>query len=173
MIGPRLMRVVGLVVLSLGGVLASPSMARPPGESGPQSIATCVFSADFTLRPGVTMTPSTFYFTTNGETATVYCTGEVNGSPVTGPGTYGEEGNIYGGNCFEGSGEGKYTAHIPTQAGVQRVKGGFKLQYVGLSGTETGPNIDATFEYFPTEGDCFNEPLTAFTLHQQETLRTP
>ena len=153
-------------------VAPTASAVAAPSQPAATSVAACTFTANFTLSPGVTLTPSTFRFTTGGETATVTCIGSVNGAAVTGPGTYGEQGVIENGNCATGSGEGTYSAHIPTTAGMQHVKGTFDLTYVGFIGTETGPNITATFEYIPTEGNCLTTPLTGFTLIQEEELRS-
>ncbi len=141
------------VALLAGGGVATPAAAG----SSTGSVAHCEFTANFVLDPGpVFDAPRTFDFATVDELPSepgdvlVSCTGKVNGAKVTGPGSYIERGTIYDGTCAQGSGSGSFDAYIPTQKGVQHIKGQFYLQYVvdptvvpPGRGYEVGPSIYA------------------------------
>lgn len=141
------------------------------------SEAVCEFTADFKTEPGVTPRAGFAAFETV-EDAPVHCTGEVNGSKVIAeePGSYKEWGWTYG-DCTSGNGIGGYEAVIPTEDGMQRVSGWYRLWYnvgeTGGSGGEKGLNLDAEFEFVPTEGSCTHEdPMTGFQLDQISRIRT-
>ncbi len=157
------------VALLAGGGVATPAAAG----SSTGSVAHCEFTANFVLDPGPVL-PS------EPGDVLVSCTGKVNGAKVTGPGSYIERGTIYDGTCAQGSGSGSFDAYIPTQKGVQHIKGQFYLQYVvdptvvpPGRGYEVGPSIYAEFEFTPTTGSCtVEDPLTGFVLDQWEYLYT-
>lgn len=168
--------VAAAVAMFAAVVPTSTAMAGPDTD---RSVAYCEFDATFHLTPGLP-TPDPSHFTTVDQTpdtpghTPLYCTGRVNGHPVTGTGSYIERGSTIG-DCASGDGTGQYEAWIPTVTGTQYLSGTFALHYDGVEGTgyETGPTIAATFSFQPTQGTCTPEdPLTAFVLHQEEVLYT-
>lgn len=167
---PRAVAALSALFLASGiGVAAAAAPAA--AQAADTSAAYCTFTAHFALSPGVTLAPDAFSFTSLGDTP-IHCTGEVAGATVTGPGHVVEHGVIDRGNCAAGTGHGTYHVTVPTTDGRQDIQGGFDITYLALTGSETGPRINASFTYIPAEGTCLLTPLTGFVLEQHEQLRT-
>src|SRR5207237_9366321 len=76
----RVLRGIVLIVALLGASAATP-VARADDSGTP-----CAFEADVSLSPGLSRSPSSGTFDTNGESGTLDCQGNVGGQPVTGRG---------------------------------------------------------------------------------------
>lgn len=141
---------VALLVASLSAI-ASPARAVEN--------TTCTVSHPTTFNPPLTLTPGKFSYSTHGPTGTIACIGSLNGNPVTGSGTFTNDG-AGNGSCAQGTGGGHFLALIPTAGGTAAVSGQYTFQYTGLLGTLSGSGVAATFEFVPTAGDCVTTPVT-------------
>lgn len=99
------------------------------------------------------------------------CRGEINGQEITGPGTFGEEG-VLEGVCSHGSGFGTAAITIPTSSGPTKLTIPYTLRYGPGVGTKSADQFSATFEFYPTEGDCINTPVTEIAFALQAVLKT-
>jgi hypothetical protein len=148
-------------------------MDASPALSAGGSTATCsgTWHVSFSS-PGVGITPQRVTFASHG--ATLICVGTVAGSPVTGPGTFGEEG-VLGGTCLMGTGSGTLSVTIPTSAGLAKMRNvafrlstgpGFGFKYSDLF---IGPLI---FVYLPTQGNCVTAGVTEIAAVAQFVLKS-
>jgi hypothetical protein len=137
----------------------------------------CLAVFDLTFSPGVSMIPSSGTATSHGETGTNTCDGPINGQPVTGIGTRGED-LTYGlrdsGTCSGGQADVKFSFTMPTASGFERVASTFLATFGPLrnggvfGGTFTGPRMYGKFSVTPIEGDCVTAPVTKVRLHCDE-----
>lgn len=152
-----------LAVLTLIA-LGLPGDISPVGAAGQTR---CKFTFDVTVSPG----HGEGTFTTGGETGEASCDGPVNGQQPTGPGTTGAEGRYYlndRDNCASGGGGSAVeTFTFPTRGGKTTVTNRFTFTFGELSpeakpgsGKFEGDRMSGTFEFRPTEGDCFTRPVT-------------
>ena len=153
-------------------ILSSISVVRStPVQAQRETL--CSFTFDATVSPGLTASASKGTWTTNGETGTIDCDGPVKGEQPTGPGklgieaTYGE-GSPEGDTCAGGAGTGRYSATIPTANGPVSMADDFTYRFGRVpSGGQVGvaefrsKNWSGTVEFVPTEGNCFERPMTA------------
>lgn len=172
------MATLGVLILGLSVVGQPPALAG----STTRSKAVCSFTVSYTLSPGVPLTPSIFHYNSDGN-ATVYCTGSLNGYPIAGPGTYYEEGYLYG-NCVQGSGPpagyaDTYKASIPVWKNGQVVRmplsGTYNTYYVSPSGYEVGTSgtlENSTWQFVVLQGVPCVTPITSVLLTQQEVIST-
>jgi hypothetical protein len=151
------------------GLLALVALGLP-AESPPAGAASqtrCTFRFDVTLKPG----HGEGTFTTGGETGDASCDGPVNGRQPTGPGKTGAEGRYRlkdRDNCASGGGgEAVETFTFPTRDGKTTLTNRFTFTFGELSpdrkpgsGKFNGDRMSGTFEFRPTEGDCFTKPVT-------------
>ncbi len=154
---------LGAVVL----VSSSPLAVAPP--AGGAEGTPCSAEVDLTIAPGLSNTPSSGTWTTNGETGTITCTGRLGGSEITGPGTIGGHGR-YGVNdpdtCRGGEADGPQFFSIPTSGGIQHITNDHFSTYGPLEGGGVyggefhGPRFSGTFQARPVEGDCVSAPIT-------------
>lgn len=163
-----------LAVLTLV-VSGLPAGLPPAGAAGETR---CTFSFDVTLKPG----HGEGTFTTGGETGEASCEGPVNGQQTTGPGTTGAEGRYHlndRDNCASGGGgEAVETFTFPTRDGKTTLTNRFTFTFGELSGGGSpgsgrfeGDRMSGTFEFRPTEGDCFTKPVTKARGTGKGTLR--
>lgn len=143
---------------------------------GPASAATeCKFSADVSVTPGFSATPSSGTFTTNGPTGVIDCGGST--GTIGFGGDYGTKDPDSCGGAFSNGNEGEGTFVLSTPAtGV--VEGAFSFVFGMLStsgglveGTFTGEKISGTFQLSPTAGDCFSSPVSKGRVTGQGTLQ--
>jgi hypothetical protein len=140
----------------------------------------CHFEVDASLAPGLSRTPSSGTFTSNGETGTISCDGPVNGEPPSSGGTLGTDGRYglggEGDSCRSERGEGDGTMHItvPTVSGGQHLDDPFTMTYAlegrRVVGRFTGRRFSGTFEITAARGDCFFDPITRVHLSGDGTL---
>jgi len=140
----------------------------PAGAAG-SSVAYCFHTWTDTATPGVSTTPGRSQFTSNGEKWDLLCQGLVRGHEVTGRGTFGEHGFIEG-SCSAGWGEVHFSFTIPTAGGEQKFQLNFPFYYGPGGGTAQTTDFPGVFVFFPTDGDCTNEPVTEFKLVRNATL---
>ncbi len=134
---------------------AIPGMVTPVAG---QAESTCTGEHDFTLSPGLSNSPSSGTFTTDGETGTIDCQGE--------KGTWGFAG-AYGtkdpDTCTSG-GEGTVTHAVTLADGKHITEDGTFTYGAAQSGVFGGsfetPHMSGDFEVTPTEGDCVTAPIT-------------
>lgn len=160
--------IVALALVSGGGAAA---------ESRPTA---CTFSGEFTLVPGLSLTPSSGEFTSGGQTGEIACDGPVEGNLPAGTGNFGADGR-YGtdgpDDCQSpGEGDGVQSFTIPLAHGSLHMTNRFTftdgiLAAGGLiSGRFEGERFSGTFEITPTEGDCVTAPVTRVWLKGKGTF---
>jgi len=159
---PRLLLLLPIVALT---VVPTP----PAGAAG--SVAYCFHTWTDTASPGVSPTPARSRFTSNGEKWDLLCQGTVRGHEVTGWGTFGEDGVIEG-TCTAGQGVVNFSFTIPTSAGEQKFRLTFPFVYGPGGGTARTTDFPGVFVFFPTEGDCTDQPVTEFKVIRNATLFT-
>ena len=145
----------------LGALLAVfPLPAATSQEGG----AFCTYTASFRISPGLSATPSTGRFTSNGRTGSADCQGQLRGRQVTGRGTFGLSGNYDGGCALYGI-SGRFSSRFPTSRGQLRHEGSFEgtgsgPQFGLVSASSRGEEFQGTFQFTPTRGDCVTTPIT-------------
>jgi hypothetical protein len=161
-------------------LLATISLAPLTGTAPVQAAGTpCTFRFDIDVTPGLSNSPSSGTFTTNGETGTADCKGKINGRTITGPGTYGTEGR-YGtdgpATCTSGGkGEGTTSMTLPTSDGPQKFTAPYTLTSGALengvfSVTFKGDRWSGTARVRPTKGDCVSAPVTRMSAEGEGTM---
>jgi hypothetical protein len=156
-----------MMLLPIAALTALPT--TPAGAAG--SVAYCFHTWTDTASPGVTANPGRSQFTSNGEKWDLLCQGFVRGHEVTGWGTFGEDGVIEG-TCSAGEGKVNFSFTIPTAAGDQKFRLTFPFVYGPGGGTARTTDFPGVFVFFPTAGDCTNEPVTEFKVVRNATLFT-
>jgi hypothetical protein len=156
-----------LMLLPMLGLTVAP--ATPAGAAG--SVAYCFHTWTDTVTPGVSTTVARSTFTSNGEKWDLYCQGLVRGREVTGPGTFGEDGVIEG-TCTAGQGKVNFSFTIPAAGGDQKFRLTFRFVYGPGGGTSQTTDFPGVFVFFPTAGDCQNQPVTEFKVIRNATLFT-
>jgi hypothetical protein len=141
----------------------------------------CAFELDVTLSPGLSASPSSGTFRSEGESGTLDCRGNVGGQPATGPGTFGAEGRYGtsgdGDSCRSENGAGDGTAHltVPVEGGRQHVDDPFTLTYridgQSVVGEITGRRFTGRFGVTEAEGDCLRHPITKIHVKGKGLLR--
>ena len=157
----------GLLLLPIVALTVLPT---PPAGAA-ASVAYCFHTWTDTARPGVGTAPARSTFTSNGEKWDLICQGLVRGHEVTGPGTFGEDGIIEG-TCSAGEGTVNFSFTIPTSGGMQKFRLTFGFVYGPGGGTARTTDFPGIFVFFPTEGDCTNQPVTEFKVIRNATLFT-
>jgi hypothetical protein len=165
---------VVLVIAFLGGVVLAASPARAADETR------CVAYGELTFSPGLSTTPSSGSFTTDGYTGTTTCDGPINGYQPTANGIRGEDGR-YGisrpATCDSGTdGDYKITFRIPTTGGEQQVvdtgtfsAGGLEHGFVTVK--FEGNRMHGTVQLVPTEGNCVTSPIVRVRFRCEEFVR--
>lgn len=140
----------------------------PAGAAGETQ---CKFAFDASISPGLSSQGSSGTFTTKGETGTINCDGRPAGT-VSADGKYGTKDPD---SCSSG-GEGTGVNHITL--GSEKVVNNFTFTYGELStkggvvsGKFKGDRASGTFEFTPTEGDCFTKPVTKVHVTGEGVLR--
>lgn len=140
-----------------------------PGPAGRAEQGTvCTFTHPVTAKPGLSMTPGSGTFHSNGETGTIECDGPIQGQEPTGPGTLGivgEYGTEDGDTCAGGEGRATHIFTIPTEKGSVHVEDPltFTFGYKGggpLGAKFHGKSFSGEVGLTPKKGDCITEPLT-------------
>jgi hypothetical protein len=159
----RLLR-IGFVGLLLMGLFTGPWLPVASAQSG------AICSGEHTVRfsPGITTTSGRTSYTTQGGKIT--CVGEIHGQKVTGPGTFAQEGFLEG-NCLHGAGFGTVFITIPTSDGSTKLSVSHEIMFVPGVGSKSADQLSATFEFYPTKGDCINTPITEIAVVQQTVLK--
>lgn len=163
-----------LVTVLLATLVATPVGAEEAGTP-------CTFEVDVTLSPGLSRSPSSGTFDSNGESGRFDCQGTMGGQPVTGQGTFGAEGRYGldgdGDDCRSKEGQGDGTAHftVPVEGGSQHVDDPFTMTYRidgrSVVGEITGQRFTGTFDVTRADGDCLWNPITRIRLKGQGHLR--
>jgi hypothetical protein len=164
-----------LLTISVLVAVVFPAEFPPAGAAGQTR---CTFRFDVTLKPG----QGEGSFTTGGETGDASCDGPVNGQQPTGPGKTGAEGHYRlkdRDNCASGGGgSAVQTFTFPTREGKTRLTNRFTFTFGELSpdakpgsGRFDGDRMSGSFEFRPTEGDCFTKPVTKARGTGEGTLR--
>lgn len=161
------MRRLSLIAVLAVGLLAPPVAAEESGTP-------CSFEVDVTLSPGLSRSPSSGTFDSQGESGTVHCQGTVGGQPASGPGTFGAEGRYGtdgdGDDCRSREGRGEGTAHftIPVDGGTEHVDDPFVITYRvsgrTVVGEISGDRFQGTFDVTKADGDCLRHPVTRIRL---------
>jgi hypothetical protein len=174
----RSLKMVALAILTVAS-----GIVWTPAASASGSSATCTFAAPYAAS-GVTLTPEIFHYNTEGNAA-VYCIGSIYGDPVAGPGTFYEDGYLYG-TCLQGygpppghAGSDSYTASIPVFKNGKTVNvslsGTYDTHYLAGLGTEVGTSgtlETATWQYVLLTGNCVITPATQVLVIQQMVIHT-
>ena len=149
---------VSLPILVAAGAAVMVSDARALG-----STATCALDIQLKLNPGLTLMIRSGSIASTGP-GSLTCVGLIDGSPVTGPGTFDVAGR-YRGTCLQGTSGGNAAYAIPTQAGVKSGTVTYNVTWVGVLGfiTVSDPvygNGSGPFDFLPVRGNCATVPLT-------------
>ncbi|PZS20838.1 MAG: hypothetical protein DLM57_00350 [Pseudonocardiales bacterium] len=161
----------GLVAAVLLTAVIAP-MSTSASAASPALTAVCAAAIPLNLSPGLRLLQSTQGTNRSlGETGTLSCVGNLDGFPVTGPGTIGFAG-AYAGTCAAASGAGTWSFSLPvSDRGVTRV--------IHHSGTYTAPNVGVAIVFtglFQTgrlagagavvalHGECVTQPITRASL---------
>jgi hypothetical protein len=152
----------------LAGIALVAGLLGPVDGAGAEP-TTCTFSASFTLSPGLSVTPTSGTFTSDGERGQITC--------GTATGSFGADGR-YGTTdpdaCFA-SGEGEALQSWTTQLGHETNPITFTYGVLAaggaISGEFRGPRFSGTFEVTPTKGDCVTAPVTEVSLRGKGTMQ--
>ena len=152
-------------------LVAAVAMTLLPSRTAEAAVSTayCFHAWTDTASPGVGATPSRSEFSSNGEKWDLVCHGLVRGHPVTGPGTFGEDGVIEG-SCSSGSGTVNFSFTIPTTGGEQKFRLTVPFVYGPGGGTARTTDFPGVFAFYPTAGDCMNKPVTEFNVVRNAVL---
>ncbi|MGH9035781.1 MAG: hypothetical protein ACRD0O_08445 [Acidimicrobiia bacterium] len=142
-------------------ILLAPLWRPAPGGADVEG-AVCETDWVATLTVPMSTIQSVGRYTSGGETGVIRCDGSIRGRPVTGEGTYGEDGAYGpgpqgGADCSKGAGSGDFTATIPTEDGPQHISGPLTFYYMGPAGVLTG-GVAGTFQLSYPSGDCLTAP---------------
>lgn len=164
------------------GLLPGTATAAPGGmQARAADDVHCLADFVLTFSPGLSMTPSSGTYTSNGDTGTMTCEGSVAGRTFTGEGTRGEAGR-YGigkpNTCADLDGIGKHTwsSTMPTDRGPLKLGGPVDVAYGFfqgggiVGGTIEGKSMYGEFTVIPLHGDCVTTPLTKVFVHCDEWL---
>ena len=169
--GKRIFLVIGTVLLAVGGM--------PAGQASGAGGTPCTFEYEAVMSPGLSSSPSSGTFTTNGETGTITCNGPVNGKQPTGPGTFGIDsryGTKQGASCQSGGDVvGVLAFTVPTSSGPEHVTSRFtatfgRVESGVIFGRYEGERMSGTAEATPQEGDCVSKPMTKAHVKGKGTL---
>lgn len=131
--------------------------AAPLDASGP---AVCNAQVTVALNPGVSTSAQSFDYASSGPSGTITRRGEINGSPVTGPGTIEDKGKGNG-SCTGGKIEGVNIVTVPTAKGPQEFTIPVQADFNGPLGIRNpSPEYPGGFLFAPTKGDCLTAPIT-------------
>jgi hypothetical protein len=163
-----------LAVLCSGALLVPAAGADAGGTP-------CAFEVDVALSPGLSTSPSSGTFNSNGESGTFDCQGDVGGRPATGRGTFGADGRYgtegRGDSCRSTEGRGDGTTHftVPADGGSQHVDDPFTLTYRvdgrSVVGEISGQRFSGTFDVTRADGDCVWRPVTKIHIKGKGHLR--
>ena len=159
--GARLRRwwiaLISLPILLGAGAALTAGQAQALG-----STATCALDIQLNLNPGLTL------MTKGGsiaspEPGSLTCVGLIDGSPVTGAGTFDVRGRFKG-SCTLGTSNGTAAYQIPTLDGLKFGIVDYSVTWVGVLGfiTVSDPiygNGSGPFDFIPVHGNCLNQPL--------------
>ena len=172
---------VALVVTVAWVVPRAPVVGADAEQAAP-----CRFTAEFDMTPGLSLAPTSGAFTSGGETGTITCSGSVDGRMVTGPGSFGADGNYGttdGDSCVSG-GEGSAVQSftLATGDGPVPVRNVITFTYQPVpgpsgslalaSGRFHGERFSGTFDVTLVEGDCVTSPVTRVRLEGRGMLRS-
>jgi hypothetical protein len=144
--------------------------------SAAHNLAVCTGDLDVSISPGLSLTPGSATYTSDGEPGTIACVGFVGGKQVTGAGTLaaaGVFGLFTGAVCPQGVGGGTFFLTVPTADGPMKVTSDYTFSWAGPAGELTGSTMSGSFEFTPIEGDCLSAPVTRATIHTRGVLQTP
>jgi hypothetical protein len=156
-------RIRVVVVAAFIGLFA---FVPSPADAQGGTAADCSISVPVHFSPGVTLTPTSGTETSHGETGSIRCTGRFDGHRVTGPGTFGYEGEFTQITCLSDGIplSGRYSFTIPTESGPQRFAGSITDARIGLVDQFRLSQPEAQFTgialIVPTAGECVLTPVT-------------
>lgn len=149
------LRIGGAPAAMVAVALLGAASAHAAGTTS--AVCTNLFSV--TITPGFSMTPTSGTLTTNGETGSIICVGQIDGHPVTGPGTIGIHENYTNVTCPSSV----ISVTIPTTAGAKHMDGSLTVQRTLLAVQPEAQFPNAHFSgvsvIVPMQGDCFVTPL--------------
>jgi len=161
---PRLPLRRMLLVAATATLLALPAAPAQADTTPPVSGANldCTITVTTAVHPGVTPQLRLVAVTSHGLTGAANCTGTVNGSTVTGPGTFAVTIQETA-NCTQLSGHGEFVLRVPTTSGTQTVAGMFDVSGTSAGAVLSGDMTGTAHVTAVLEGDCVTEPLTRVT----------
>lgn len=139
------------------------AVAPAHATDGTSAICTNRLPATITITPGFSMTPSSGTITTNGQTGSIACAGNIGGHRVTGPGSIGIDETYTHATCTSHVGSGTVSVTIPTTAGIQHLSGALTERRSALvlraDVRFSGGRFSGIGSVIPTLGNCFVTPL--------------
>jgi hypothetical protein len=110
------------------------------------------------------LAPATGTVSSNGQTGSVTCVGEIDGDRITGAGTVGVSYVYSNGSCVAHMGLGTANWTVPTEAGLKHLTGTLKIRRTVLSvlaeADFPSARADLAGVLIPLEGDCVLTPLS-------------
>jgi hypothetical protein len=161
--------------LILAAVLFGAFVPAASGRAA-HDLAVCTGDFEVSISPGLSLTPGSATYTTDGDAGTFACVGFIAGKQVTGAGTLaaaGVFGLFTGAVCPQGVGGGTFFLTVPTTDGPMKVMSDYTFSWAGPAGALTGSTMSGTFEFTPIEGDCISTPVTRATIHTRGVLQIP
>ena len=161
--GMRRGRARWLAAAGLTACLLGAAAAVEDADAQVGSTATCSLDIQLGLRPGLRLMSSSGSIASQ-QPGSLDCTGLIDGSPVTGPGTF-EVSGSYGGTCAAGSSGGQAKYAIPTVAGTKAGTVSYTVNWAGIAGfiSVVDPvygSGNGPFTFIPVSGNCVTQPLT-------------
>lgn len=153
---------------TLLAVASTPWFVSP--ATAADSGATCTLDITLTLRPGLTLMPSTGSIISPTPGA-LTCVGVIDGSLVTGPGQFSVRGT-YSGSLAMGTSTGTAAYSIPTTAGLAGGEVDYGVTWVGTAGFITVEddvygNGSGPFAFLPN-GNGVTRPVTSIRWFSQQ-----
>jgi hypothetical protein len=153
----RWIALISLPVLLASGAAVMVSEAQALG-----STATCTLDIQLNLEPGLRLMTRAGTIASTGP-GSLDCVGLIDGSPVTGPGTFDVRGRFRG-TCGQGTSSGGAAYAIPTRAGTKSGTVDYIVNWAGVVGfiTVSDPvygNGSGPFDFIPVHGNCVTTPL--------------
>lgn len=159
----------------LAALTAGATLCPSPAQAADAAPTVCVASFTATIIPGFTMTPSAGKLTSQGQTGSVDCFGQIAGHRITGPGTLGFTERHSRGSCRGHTGTGRVHLVIPTTAGDKDLVGTLAVRRTALTVRVRvrfpGIRYSGSGVIFPRMGDCATTPLEQIKVTLTGSLR--
>jgi len=160
--------------VALFALFAAALLAAAPAQAAGGTSAVCTNEFTATITPGFSFIPSSGTQTTNGETGSIVCVGEIAGHRVTGRGSIGYVLPYAAATCASEAGSGTVRATVPTTAGNRHLVGTLAVERTALAIRAdvqfSGMRYRGLGVAVPRQGDCLLTPLRQVSIVLTGTL---